>query len=63
MSPFPLIDKLMKYFENFSSLITDSKISREDFEIKNKENNFNIINENNNNNINKVKNLNNNNCY
>ena len=76
MSPFPLTEKLMKYFESFSSLITDNKISRDDFEIKNEENqenqenqeneenqenNFNIINENNNNDINEVNNLNNNN--
>ena len=29
MSSFPLTDKLMKYFENFSTLITDNKISKE----------------------------------
>ena len=38
MTPFPLTVKLIEYFENFSSLITDNKISKEDFEIKNQEN-------------------------
>ncbi len=64
-SSFPLVEKLKKYFENFFSLITDNKISKDDFEIikiEEKEKNNNENNENkekNENNENKDNNQNN----
>jgi hypothetical protein len=75
MTPFPLTVKLIEYFENFSSLITDNKISKEDFELeglknnendKNKENDLNnnendLIKNNVDNNNNNKNNVNNNN--
>ena len=58
MTPFPLIEKLIEYFENFSSLITDNKISKEDFELEGTKNDENE--KNNENDKNKENDLNNN---